>query len=81
DRNLMLIQLQAYSASVVPAIREAVKNGLQHIVEYIQEETGVTDDEIQQFIGQGFVATMNLALGIEHSQEAWAQALTHNIIY
>lgn len=81
DRNLMLIQLHAFSASSVPAIREAVKNGLQRIVEYIQDETGVTDEEIQQFIGQGFVATINVALGIEHLQEAWAQALNRNIIY
>jgi AcrR family transcriptional regulator len=81
DRNLMLIQLHAYSASSVPAIREAVKSGLQRIVEYIQGETGVTDDEIQQFIGQGLLATMNVALGIEYLQEAWAQALNRNIIY
>jgi len=33
DRNLMLIQLHSFSASSVPAIREAVKAGLQHIVE------------------------------------------------
>lgn len=81
DRNLMLMQLQAYSASVVPNIREAVKKGLKHIVEYIQEETGVADEEIQQFIGQGFLATTNVALGIEDLQEGWAQALNRDIIY
>lgn len=81
DRNLMLIQLQAYGASVVPAIREAVKAGLRRVVEYIQEETGVTDDEIKQFIGQGFVSTISVALGIEHLQEPWAQALNRNMIY
>jgi AcrR family transcriptional regulator len=81
DRNLMLIQLQAFSACSVPAIREAVKAGLQHIVEYIQAETGVADDEIQNFIGQGFLATMNVALGIEYLQEPWAEALNRNIIY
>lgn len=81
DRNLMLIQLQVYSATSVPAIREAVTNGLKRLVEYIQAETGVTDEEIQNFIGGGFVATVNVALGIEHLEEAWAQALNHNIIY
>jgi AcrR family transcriptional regulator len=81
DRNLMLIQLHAYSASVVPAVREAVKAGLQRVVEYIQQATGVTDQEIQQFIGQGLLATINVALGIEHLQEAWAQALNRDIIY
>ena len=81
DRNLMLIQLQAYSASVVPAIREAVKHGLRRVVEYVHEETGVTDEEIQQFIGQGFLVTINVELGIEHLQESWALALNRNIIY
>src|SRR5262245_40028864 len=81
DRSLMLIQLHAYSASAVPAIREAVKNGLQRIVEYIQGETGVTDSEIRQFIGQGLLAIVNVALGIERLQEAWAQALNRDIIY
>lgn len=81
DRNLMLVQLHAFSASSVPAIREVVKDGLRRVVEYIQAETGVTDEEIQQFIGQGFLATLNVALGIEYLQEPWAQALNRNIIY
>jgi AcrR family transcriptional regulator len=81
DRNLLLIQLHAYSASTVPAIREAVKDGLRRVVDYIQAETGVTDEEIQQFIGQGFLTTLNVALGIEQLQEPWAQTLNRNIIY
>ena len=81
NRNLMLIQLHAFSASSIPAIREAVKHGLQRIVEYIQEENGVTDDEIKQFIGQGFLVTINVALGIENLQESWAQTLNRDIIY
>lgn len=81
DRNLMLIQLHAYSASNIPDVREAVKAGIQRIVEYIQQETNVSDDEIQQFIGQGLIATVSVALGIEHLQEPWAKALNRDMIY
>jgi AcrR family transcriptional regulator len=81
DRNLMLVQLHAYSASNVPAIREAVKVGVRRIVEYIQTETGVSDDEVREFIGQGLLATINVALGIEYLQEPWAQALNGDRIY
>lgn len=81
DRNLMLVQLHAYSASVVPAIREAVRRGIQQVIEYIQQETGVSEDEIKQFIGQGLVATISVALGIEYLDEPWAKALNRNMIY
>lgn len=81
DRNLMLIQLHAYSASVVPAIGDTVKAGVQRVVEYIQVETGVTNDEIQQFIGRGLIATISVSLGIENLQEPWAQALNGSMIY
>jgi AcrR family transcriptional regulator len=81
NRDLMLIQLHAYSASGVPAIREAVKNGLRRVVEYAQEETGASDTEIQLFLGQGLIVTISVVLGIEHLDEGWAQTLNRGMIY
>lgn len=79
DRNILMIQVHAQSASDVPAIRQAVRRGLARIVRFAKERSGAGDDAIQRFIAFGQLCHLITTTDIFDLDEDWARVLARNI--
>ena len=74
---MLLCQLHGHAACQEPAIREAVRRGLQaSSCELVQRLSGAPDEEIQRFFAKGMLLNVLAAMGAHELDEPWARALT-----
>lgn len=79
DRDLLLLQVHALSASDVPEIREAMITGTARITEFARSNSGGSDAQIQEFMARGQLCHMITMLGITDLAQPWAHALSEGI--
>lgn len=79
DRDLLLLQVQALSASEVPQIREAMITGTGRIAEFARSTSGGSDAQIQEFMARGQLCHMITMLGIADLTQPWARAVSGGI--
>lgn len=79
DRNILMIQVHAQSASDIPAIREAVRRGLARIVRFAKQRSGASDDAVQRFIAFGQLCHLITTAEVYDLGEDWARLLARNI--
>jgi AcrR family transcriptional regulator len=76
DRDLLLLQMQAYAAAEEPAVRETTRAGYRRLVELAQHEAPDADAErIQQWFGFGMLMNVLAAMGVAETDEPWVDAL------
>jgi AcrR family transcriptional regulator len=71
DRELLLLQLQAYAASSVPEIREFVRDRYVGLVGFVAERSRAEPDAVRQCIAMGMLWNVVAALGLEKVGELW----------
>jgi len=79
DRELLMLQVHAQSASDEPAIRAALRRGLAEITTLASGRSRASDVEVQRFIAIGQLCHLIVTTGIETSDDAWAILLTDGI--
>ena len=76
DRDLLLFQVHAQSASDVPEIGDAVRRGYERVVSLVRETSGAPDAEVQRFIAYGQLCHLIVTAGLDRVDAPWARALT-----
>ncbi|WNV84019.1 TetR/AcrR family transcriptional regulator [Umezawaea sp. Da 62-37] len=79
DRDLLMLQIHAQSASDIPEIREATRRGYASVVELAKELSGGTDAEVQHFIALGQLCHLIVAAGLDDVDANWARTLTNGM--
>lgn len=79
DRSVLMMQVHAQSASDVPAIRAAVRDGLRRVVRFAKARSGADDHAVQRFIAFGQLCHLITTTGIFDLAEDWAQVLALGI--
>jgi AcrR family transcriptional regulator len=75
DRVRLKAQLEAYSASDDPEIREVVRNGYGDLVSYVERVSGLPPDRIAAFFAMGMLINVIAAMDLHESAEPWAARL------
>lgn len=72
DRTLLLMQLQAYAASDDPEVRSAARAGFGEIVETVRRGSGAPDEAIRQWLAQGMLWNVSVAMDLTREDAPWA---------
>jgi AcrR family transcriptional regulator len=75
DRIRLEAQMQAYSASDDPDIREVVRNGYGDLVAYVERVSGAPAAEITRFFATGMLLNVMASMGLQDGSEPWAARL------
>jgi len=76
DREILLMQLQAYAASEDEEVREAVREEFLRLVRFVQSASGASDDAIRPWLAEGMLMNVAAALGLVEVEEDWARMCT-----
>jgi AcrR family transcriptional regulator len=76
DRDLLMLQIHAQSASDIPEIRDAVRRGYASVVEHVKDLSGGTDAQVQQFIALGQLCHLIVAARLDSVDADWARTVT-----
>ncbi len=79
DRNLLMLQVHAQSASDIPEIADAVRRGLARVTGYAKSRSGAEDGEVQRFIAYGQLCHLITTLGLDELDDGWAAILSAGI--
>ena len=65
DRDLLMLQVHAQSASDIPEVRSAVRRGLAQVIAAAKDRSGADDEAVQRFVAYGqlchLIVTADLA--------------------
>jgi AcrR family transcriptional regulator len=75
DSVYLRAQMQAYVACDDPAIREVVQRGYGALVEFAQRVSGVDEERLARFFGQGMLLNVLVAMQVTDGAEPWARTL------
>lgn len=79
DRNLLMLQVHAQSASDIPEIRDAMRRGLASVVELVRNRSHAGEDAVQRFIAYGQLCHLIVTAELDQVDRGWAEILTHGI--
>ena len=65
DRDLIMVQVHAQSASDIPEVRDAVRRGLAKLVESVRERSGATDAEVQRIVAFAMLCQLIVAVDLQ----------------
>jgi AcrR family transcriptional regulator len=75
DRTRLHGQMQAYAACDDSEIRAVVRDGYGDLVTYVERVTGLPPAAVSRFFSQGMLLNVVASMGLESSDEPWAQRL------
>ena len=81
DRDLLMLQVHAQSASDIPEIRDAMRRGLVGVVAIAGERSGGDQVAIQQFIAYGQLCHLIVTAGLDGVDASWARMLTNGMTH
>ena len=79
DRDLLMLQVHALSATGVPEIGGAFRKGLQRIATFVKTRSGAPDEAVQRFFAYGQLCHLITTVSLNDSTAAWARMLTAGI--
>ncbi len=79
DRNLIMVQVHAQSASDFPEVRDAVRGGLERLVATVKKRSGAADAQVQLIVAFAMLCQLIVAVDLQDVPLPWAQALTEGI--
>lgn len=75
DKKLLRVLLHANCAAAEPDLRDAVRNCYAQQVEYIRSASGASDEQIRQFMADGLLSSVLLAIGADEVRAPWTRTL------
>jgi AcrR family transcriptional regulator len=79
NREVLMIQVHAQSATDVPEIGMAFRQGLQRIVKFVKSRSAAPDESVQRFIAYGQLCHLITTVSLANDTAAWARVLTKGI--
>jgi AcrR family transcriptional regulator len=79
DPNLIMVQVHAQSATQVPEIRDAVRRGLERVINSVSERSRASDAQVQRAMAFGMLCQLIVAADLTDIRMPWAQILTEGI--
>ena len=79
DKDLLMLQVHAQSASDVEEIRRALQQGIGRITEFVSLRSGADDAAVQQFMAYGQLCHLIVTAGLDGLDTSWAKALVAGI--
>jgi AcrR family transcriptional regulator len=79
DRDLLMMQVHAQSASDVPEVRRALRHGLGQVTSFASSRSGASDEAVQRFMAYGQLCHMIATAGVDSVDAGWARALVAGI--
>ena len=79
DRDLIMLQVHAQSATDVPEIREAVRAGVGSVVRSVSAESGADDASVQRFLAYGQLCHLIVLTDLYDVDESWARVVSDGI--
>ena len=79
DPSLIMVQVHAQSATQVPEIRDAVRRGLETVVNSVTVRSRASDAQVQRSMAFGMLCQLIVAAELTEVQLPWAQTLTYGI--
>ncbi|CAL9405165.1 hypothetical protein SUDANB121_01553 [Nocardiopsis dassonvillei] len=79
DRDLLMLQVHAQSATDVPEIRDCMRRGYASAVTLVHELSGGTRDQVQYFMAMGLMCHLITALDLDGVDEPWALTLVNGM--
>lgn len=76
DRDLLMLQVHAQSASDVPEIRAAMRSGYASLVEHARALSDADDAGVRRFLALGQLCHVVVAADLHTVDEGWARVLT-----
>ncbi len=73
DRDLLMLQMQAYARCDVPEIRDATRDGYGHLWEAVARIGGCDEDSIREFFARGMLWNVVAAMQLHDHDAPWAQ--------
>ncbi len=73
DRNLLLMQMQAYAACGDEDVREAVREEFLRLVRFVQGASGAADYDVREWLAQGMLMNVAAAMDLSNVDEDWAR--------
>jgi AcrR family transcriptional regulator len=65
QRDLLMLQLQAYAACDDEEVRDRVRSGYARLVAHVEQLSGATPEEVDEFFRYGMWLNVAAALGVE----------------
>jgi AcrR family transcriptional regulator len=75
DRNLLLLQLQAYVACRDPEVRTLVRAGFKRLTSFVAEASGASAEEVRGFFQTGMLMNVVAAMDLDQVHQPWARDL------
>jgi AcrR family transcriptional regulator len=79
ERDYLMIQVHAQSASDEPEIRDAMQRGLERLVAVARDRSGAGDDDVQRFLAYGQLCHLVVTAGLVDLDSRWADIITHGL--
>lgn len=79
DRPVLMMQVHAQSASAVPGIGEALRQGLRRITTLVVDCTSADDDAVQRFMAYGQLCHLVVMTRLDEMDAPWARLLSAGI--
>lgn len=78
DRDLLLLQLQAYAACEEDGVRDAVRDLYAGVIRKARQLSGADDERLEEFFSGGMYLNVLAALGIDltSDKENWVGAIS-----
>jgi hypothetical protein len=76
DKDLIMLQVHAQSAADVPEIKDAVRRGLELVVNYVRERSGAKPSQVQEFLAYGQLCHLIVTADLTSVDARWARTLT-----
>ena len=72
DRELLLMQMQAYVACQDDDVRKAVQEELKRLIDFVRSASGASDCEVYQWLADGMMLNMIAATDLGSVDADWA---------
>ncbi|WGL50623.1 TetR/AcrR family transcriptional regulator [Nocardioides sp. BP30] len=79
DRDLLMLQVHAQSASDIPEVRLAMQRGLARVTELASDRSHATPEQVQRFVAYGQLCHLIVTADLDHVDGPWARTLTHGV--
>ena len=73
DRELLLMQMQAYAACDDEDVREAVREEFLRLVRFVQAASGAQDLDVREWLAQGMLMNVAATMDLSNVDEDWAR--------
>jgi AcrR family transcriptional regulator len=80
ERDLLMLQVHAQSASDVPQVRAAIRRGYGSVVEHARTLSAADDDGLRRFLALGQLCHLVVAAELGAVDEEWARVLRGSLV-